>query len=777
MITLLSISWFLGITIATLVAAWAVFRALIPGLALTSTGTRCILALSSIAVTILLLRPHQDTFTGLDTSCYRLMTQAFNQGRGFHDIDRTLLEIPFQHRRTVLLEYQKWGRDTRDRSFEIPSLKNGITQPYFYPTLPLAAAGLETVSRVVSADYFVPLVGIVLFLLLLCTGAALGGIPGILAALALLFGTPLPAYLFRGFYAEAVGAALVCIVLLGRSLPVRTTSFRRAAPLLLGLAVCFHPVTLAIALPTLALLLFDTTLSRKNIFTGIIGFVVGLLPLLATTLWICQPYGNIISLAGIRNALAGETVHRLLAAFVVVFAAVVGSALLASNTRKASIIATFTRFLDKSWGYPVLFAATLCPLAISATLWSGKPLIQTGMHEYWDGVRVGYGVVLAVGLCAGFRRNAPLIGRIILVLAVLLAPLFFYLKGFEQMGLWSQRRLIPFSLLLIVALTPLLADALRALLSRRGIGPTLLVGAVLLCAGLSNPVRWPSLYYERHEKGADRWVTNFATKLANRFTFFDYYPYAVPFTVSGRNRVIGLSEYGYDGLPELAKWLAGKATDEQILWVTAFTNPGLEDGVILKEVSHETSSFNRLVSKTSLPAEIRPKRVDVRILEAHLIAPGHTATLHKTFDDGPLALRGPWGRRSNIRTSGAVLDARWSRQGSGVVGPIPPPGQGVKITLIGDSARDDGIAGQTVLIRAPWGGPELSLLVGDTLTTVSGILACKADNTRGTATTGIYQIHTEKPYNPAKEGIRGYPADLGVRLHSISIEPMVREGP
>ena len=80
----------------------------------------------------------------------RDLGRAFAGGRGFHDTDRTLLSLPPDQRRAVLLEYEHWGRDSRDRSFEIPSLSTCATRPYFYPTLPLAAAGLHAVTGIRS---------------------------------------------------------------------------------------------------------------------------------------------------------------------------------------------------------------------------------------------------------------------------------------------------------------------------------------------------------------------------------------------------------------------------------------------------------------------------------------------------------------------------------------------------------------------------------------------------------------------------------------------------
>jgi hypothetical protein len=769
--TILSISWFSLIAAVTLLLTGAILLPLWPRIRQAPGWTRLLLLLAVSASALLLLRPHEDTFTGLDTSCYRLMARSFAAGRGFQDVDTTLLSLPPEQRRAVLLEYKHWGRDTRDRSFQLTSLQTCTTQPYFYPFLPLAAAGLETATRWISGDLFAPFMGLLFFIVILCTGTALGKHTGLAAAAALLVGSPLPAYLLRGFYAEAVGAVLALLVLLGRSLPDRTRAFRIIAPFALGLAVCFHPVMIALSLPALALLLFDPALKKRGIVLSLAGFVLGALPLLLMTLWVCQPYGDITSWPGFLHTLTVAAVHQLLAIFVAAFGIAIGVVLLGTTRLKESLAAGTAAVIGNPVLFLLLILLALAPFAIPTSLWTGKSLIRAGFQEYRDGVRIGYGLLLAIGILSLFFRSTPPISRAILLLTILLSPLFFYLKGFELMGLWSQRRLLPFTLLVIVALTPALAAFCGEWARRRGHLAAAGLTIILLATAAINPIRWPAPYLACHEAGATRWVTSVSGKLGSSLTFFDYYPYGVPFSLIPGCRAIGLSEYGLAALPSLTHWLSTKATREEVLFVTAYNNPGLEEGVTLTERSHETLSMNRVVSKTALPAETRERVIDMRILEARPITGTPSLAVHKILDDGPLAIRGAWGRGSPIRCTEGMLPARWSRQGSQIVGPVPKPGQSIRIAIAAAASRDDGVEGQTLLIHPPWGvASPLALAVSNDLTRTEGFLSRPADDTRALSPTGLYAIRAGKPYDPAKAGIRGYERDLGARIHSISIE-------
>jgi hypothetical protein len=116
-----------------------------------------------------------------------------------------------------------------------------------------------------------------------------------------------------------------------------------------------------------------------------------------------------------------------------------------------------------------------------------------------------------------------------------------------------------------------------------------------------------------------------------------------------------------------------------------------------------------------------------------------------------------------------MLPARWSREGSGVIGPVPLPGQTVRIVIEAAASRDDGVDGQALRIIPPWGGEGLALSVSNDYCSVSGLLLRPLDKKDTGLRTGIYRVSADKPYDPAKAGIKGYDADLGARIHRISI--------
>ena len=767
--TALCVAWFLLVIVIASGVSASIFLALRDQLKGNTAITHFLLALSIMASGLLLLRPHEDTFTGLDTSCYRLMAHAFTGGRLLHDTDRTLQEIPKSLRRSVLLEYRQWGRDTRDRSFQITSLNACSIQPYFYPFLPMAAAGLDVLAGGLRGDYFVPLMGLLVFALILCAGAALGNKYGLLASVVLLIGTPLPAYLFRGYYAESVATCLVIMVLLGITLAVKSHLFRICSPLAIGLAVCFHPVAIILALPALIMILIEPSISSKRILLSLIGFATGLAPLWAMTVWGCQPYGNIVDWHGFVSGLSAQPLQKLLALFVLIFLMAVAALIVGSAHLKTRLTQTLRQAITHPVLFLMLLLLALAIFVIPASLWSGKALVMTGLREYWDGVRWGYGAILLAGLIATCCIRGQPRFRALLLLTAFMSPFFFYLKGFEVMGLWSQRRLIPFVMLLIIALFPPLAMACQQCAQRTGRFPATIISGGLLISGLFNFFQWPAPYLVRHEQGASKWVASLSRDIGKSLVFFDYYPYCVPFSASGKTRAIGLSEYGYEALPGLSKWLALRAGQEDVLWVTAYGNPGLEDGVVLQTLGHQTASFDRIVSKTALPAECRKYFVDIDILRGVPITNFAGLAVRKILDDGPLALRGPWGCGSPIQNGNSMLPARWSRQGSGIIGPVPRPGQTVMITLEAAASRDDGFSGQNLQITPPWSGPVLALAISNDLTRASGSLT-RPSESPSSPPTGTYTITSDKPYNPAKIGIRGYPRDLGARIHLITIE-------
>ena len=125
--------------------------------------------------------PHDDRFTGLDDMTYRNLAHAFLDGRGFHDPDAVLADVPADLRENFLLHRGPTGRPTRDRSFQLSDWRSVETKPFFMPTLSLAAAGLEPA---LAPERFVPLVGAFWLALVLAAGWCAGGGWGLSAAAA-----------------------------------------------------------------------------------------------------------------------------------------------------------------------------------------------------------------------------------------------------------------------------------------------------------------------------------------------------------------------------------------------------------------------------------------------------------------------------------------------------------------------------------------------------------------------------------------------------------------
>lgn len=762
----LSLFWILALTVTCGLLLASLLAT--PGQPPVAVRQRGLIILPLLLVALVLLRPHEDTFTGLDTSCYRLMSQAFTEGRGFHDPDTTLLALPPPLRRAVLLEYEHWGRDTRDRSFEIPSLATALTRPYFYPTLPLAASGLDRlIPR--SGDYLVPLLGLLLAAALLIQGVYRGGHPGWMATLALLAGSPLPAYLLRGFYAEAAGAALTGLVLLSLATAPAGKPLRFIPPFLLGVAICFHPALIVLTLPALIVLAMIPPAGPRSTPALLLAFATGLLPLVLMTRWICHPYGDITNLAVIAQNLKGDAVHRLLGVVAATFGLAGALLLLGPSRWRTTVTSRAAALLRNRPLYLLLLLGAMLPLLIPQHLWSGKALVLAGASELGDGIRWHYGLVLLAGVVATFSRTTRLVTRALLILTLLTAPFFLYLKGFEPMGLWSQRRLIPLILTLIVVLSPPLAGALGAL-QRRKPGLALASGLLLMASALITPISWPAPYWIRHEQGTTAWVDRIANEIGERLVLFDYYPYSVPFSLHHGCRAMGMSEYASAALPDLIGWLATQATGAPVLVATAYANPGLEEGLCLRPMANEHLDAPFVKTRGSLPAERGQRAYDIRLMQALPATRTPGLAVDKILDDGPLALRGPWGRGSLIHTDqGEALPARWSREGSSLIGPIPAPGRSVVITLAGAASRDDGIDGQTLHVDPPWHGAPVLIPLSNTYQVVTAVLTRPQDTADTPATTGLYSLHATRPYDPAQAGLRGYDKDLGARLHRITI--------
>lgn len=742
-----------------------------------SPGARALLAAAVVFLGVFLLRPHEETFQGLDASAYRLMAKSLRDGRSLRGADRVLQEVPLDSRPYLLLNPREDGRLTRDRSFEVESVTTCRTKPFFYPFLPLCMNGLRDLTGGWAKDFFVPVSGMIFAVTLVMIAARMGGaVPGVLVSLMLLVGSPLVAWLFRGAYTETLSGILLSMAILpwlGRGGTPPGASWVQFFAI--GLAVSFHPVMIVLAVPLAGALCWESADSWKRLSMFAAALAAGFLPILLLTAFVATPYGS-VDRANLSYILThSASIRPTLAAVCLLGGLVVFAQFFRKRVMSWLSLA--------GWRHHVLSLALLavwtlpCLLAVRYWEQGQGPTVWRGWDEMLNGLQWPLGVTLLILCLATLVSRDRLREKTCLTIVFLTLPLFLYLKGAEHMGLWSQRRLVASLLLVLVCCLPA-----GVMLAARALEPGrwkalryLAVVLVVVAVSGHNAARWPAPYVVRYEKGSDAWVDRVARSMGNRLTFFDYHPYSVPFAVMETTRAIGLSERGYDGLPGIARWLSERARSEEVLWVTAYANPGLEDGVLLEEISRENVRLERAHSKAVLPAEFRERVIDMRVLRAvPLTNATPAAAVHKILDVGPLALRGPWGRSDvPLRTAeGQSLPARWTREGCGIVGPVPRPGESVRLTLVASACRKDPAACQTLRISPPWSTHAVEALVTNGATEVAIALRRDAGEDAFQGFTGTYTFRSPTPYDPAREGIKGFQTDLGVLVHSIDIEPV-----
>jgi hypothetical protein len=182
--------------------------------------------------------------------------------------------------------------------------------------------------------------------------------------------------------------------------------------------------------------------------------------------------------------------------------------------------------------------------------------------------------------------------------------------------------------------------------------------------------------------------------------------------------------------------------------------------------------LERARGKHAFPAARKDKTVDVRILRVSPVEDEPPAVMEKVFDGGQFGLRPPWGRGDiGIRTKeGRRLPASWSREGSGIVGPVPRPGESVKLSVWAGAYRNNDSGDQVIRFVPPWEGEPLQVAIGNDYALSTGVLRRPPEANGYRGLTGTYRIYAENPYDPKKAGIRGFAEDLGVLIHKVGME-------
>ncbi len=708
----------------------------------------------------LMLRPHDDSFTGLDNMTYRHLSYAFLEGRGFHDPDTVLADVPEALRENFLLHRGPVGRPTRDRVFKLSGWQSVDTQPFFMPTLPLAAAAQ---GGVLAPERFVPLMGALWLAAMLATGFCAGGGWGLLAVLALVLGTAWPAWFLRGFHAEGVGILLVSAVVATASVRPLRGGVAVVAGFALGMAVTYHP-TMVVASVPVALVLWLERKEARTFLALAAGLSAGLFPFWALTRWVCQPYGDWTRWEKLKELVTLAPEHQAIAVVMVVLMTISSVSLWAGFL---SPVRARVRRMD-AWMNPFgWLVICVMPLVLMATL---PPLADGALSKasvaVWSGIRWPYALWMLFGVAWVLRKDRPLRERACLAALCWGALLFLFVQGVETpIGLWSQRRFLPVVLLGIGLLVSPMSYGLSRI-SGRGWKALALAACAIVCG--SNVFRWPAAYVAINEEGAAAWVREQAKIIgSDRLVVFDYYGHAVPYTAGLKHRVLGVGEPSRGHWAEVAEWLTEMSKKEETWVATSWSTCTLEEGAKLEPVFSATGRFTTAHSKSFFPATRGERIVKNEFLRWIPLKEGETADQDKVLDGSPIGLRGPWG---NLRNG-----ATWTRQGSHIVGPVPEKGS--RVIFEADCAwspPSEDWATQMLRVTPPWGGAPLRLDVASGEHKVQGEFV-RPSNDVERATTGLYSLKVDRPYNPGQNGLRGYESDLGVPMRRIIIR--IEPGP
>ena len=752
------------VSIWAMATGWTTLGALIAGLAGLAPavarrwcGTGAVARIGLISLWLagtvgLLAYPHEDVLTGLDVAAYRNMAQVLAEGRGFHDRDVVMAQVPESLRPYFL--FKLGGRPTRDLAFQLSGRTEVETAPFFLPTTSLAAAGL---AQWVSPDRFVPLVGALGWAFLLAAGFVAGGGLGLVVALALALGTAWPAWFFRGFHAEAVGAALIgAVVVAAAARPLRGAA-AVAAGFALGLSVSYHPTLVALAGPVGLGLMLERN-ERKTALAVAAGLLAGIFPFWAMTRWVCQPYGDWTRWAMLKDMVWAVPEHRAVALALGVLAAlaVAGWGAGFVPAVRARIRAWDARMTP--WGWAALAAVPL--LAIAFAPGAAGAALRAGALSTWSGIRWPFGLLLLAGAGTILVPRRPLRERFWLTALGWAALLFLYVKGVETpVGLWSQRRFLP---IVWVGLALLAAPLSAALAGLGGTKRKAALAALAVVAAIANPVRWPAAYVVSTDRGAAAWTAAIADRLGtNRWIVFDYYAHSVPYAPGLKHKVLGLGESSRTHWPEVAEWISALVPTVEVWVATSWSPTTLEDGWRLDPAFAATGAFPIVKTKGFFPAERGVRRVRNAFARAVPLSSDAPAFQDKVLDGSPIGLRGPWGP---VRHG-----ATWTRAGSGIVGPVPPPGGRISFRAEGTWTPPAADWPEQILrVTPPWGGAPLRLAFTAGDSGVQGEFIRPADDA-ARAATGTYEWRAERPYDPAAYGLRGYPPDLGVLLRRVII--------
>jgi hypothetical protein len=720
---------------------------------------------------LLLFRPHQESFFGLDSSSIRWMTRAMVEGRSQTGIDTTLAQVP-EHIRTHFLYIPGYDRLTRDRSFQLDSLETCTYRPFFYPFLSYAAIAFDFILPWPAADYFLPTLALFFLILSGWFMFQRAGLAGFFTAAGFILGLPLFVWFARGYYPDLAAIMLIAVAALHWLDTDTPPRYLLPASFMLGLAVCFHPLAALWSMALFMLMISDSRLPTSRVLAAFLCFALGWAPLVVMTKYVAQPYGDIFNPYWLYGVFRHSTLYFLI--LVGMLCGLLGSAVLLS--RRGRAMAHTLLYGYGTAGHVLRLFLALAPTALLLLNHTTKPATLEGLTDLWSLLTSPWGAVALTTIVVSILPQVRPRSKALLVMTVLLAFFYLYLKGIEPFGLWSQRRLLPILIPFLAAALSIWRDILSALQKEHFPKAHLakIIPAAMILTMLIMFVNHQPFYTLRSEFGSDDVLKEITAVVGDTLTIFDYHQYGSPLTSLAKNNFLAVSNrISLDDRATVIRWAAETAKERPVIWITAYANPGLEENVAFEQIQRMDRNLPRLHSKRIFPEQVLEHAVSMSFLQVRPLSRLQSIPpLDKVMDHGALALRGSWGRADIKLTApdGSRLPARWTRQGSAVIGPVPPPGEKVTIVLTAAATRMDDKNHQIMTITPPWDGPALNLRIANAHDVVQGVLHRPQDADFPGGSTGEYTLTAMHPYNPEIAGIHGFARDLGVLLHRVRME-------
>lgn len=721
-----------------------------------------------VALVILRFCPSRGDvfFTGLDDSGQCALAHGFSHGMPLLYHDGAYAAVP-EAARAAILYRPNTSRKTRDIAHAI-DMETFTARPFFQPFGPLQRA-------------FLPGLPVILVLAILA-GMALWAAPrltfrsmvppaGLAIAVALL--TPWPARFCLSPYSEGMATLLAA---LGLSLAFRAPPrggaacavFGVAQGLLIGLSVALHQTLSVCAIPIAAFSVLRSGRPRHALFMAI-GACAGVAPLAWSTKCISQPYGDFMSLSGLRAMIAGSPDIRAVAIGLAVLIPLAALLVAASFSPRLRAVAARPRTGSAAavlGGLLAVFAA-VAACAIPGT--------HAAILRDRDGLLFAMPAIVA--LCAAaFARRRPSSCFIVAALAVAALP-FLKVQGNEvHVGLWSLRRSMPFLTLLPLAAFYAAFDTECApwrtgLWIRRAA-----MALVPICAAIQL-FSMPLAYGGGGEHGAGELVGRVEKVLKpDALYLFARIGEASPFAAAPGREVFGLNDAASNALEHNAvvDWLRDEARRRPVYVVAldAVSAPIAENGIVLcPEGEPICGEVSRTEGKSFGLAEAMTTSRTFAFLRVYPAdTPEGTAALRVRAALNPgLALpfgmvHGGW----DVPRRGKV--GRWACDGASFWGPVPAPGETLEIAFSALWWTGDGVNAPAQNLRLETTFPfteesiaEVELKPSKDFQAGVWRVSRPAGDTTVIPATALYRIRATERYD-----VRGFPPALAACFESMS---------